>query len=113
MIKIEMKNYSMILTEKQWKKALSSGKIDNHESLTGEEILPPDKRRVIEQAKFTYSPLGKALENQIKTIEDQGETQIKALEEHGKQLVKYKCKNQLNITAFNAFKTKRNFWRTC
>ena len=40
--------------------ALSSGKIDKYEFLTGEEILPPDQRRVIEQAKFTYSPLGKA-----------------------------------------------------
>ena len=42
---------------------------------------------MIEQAKFTYSPLGKAFEKQIKTIEDQGEKQIKALEEDGKQLV--------------------------
>ena len=52
--------------------ALSSGKIDKYEYLTGEEILPPDQSRVIEQAKFTYSPLGKALEKQTKTIEDQG-----------------------------------------
>ena len=29
------------------------------------------KERVIEQAKFTFSPLGKASEKQIKTIEDQ------------------------------------------
>ena len=28
--------------------ALSSGKIDKYEYLTGEEILPPDQRRVIE-----------------------------------------------------------------
>ena len=41
-----------------------------------------------EQAKFTYSSLGKAFEKQIKTIEDQGEKQIKAIEKHGKQLVK-------------------------
>ena len=34
---------------------LSSGKIDEYEYLTGEEILPPHQRRVIEQAKFTYS----------------------------------------------------------
>ena len=40
------------------------------------------------QAKFTYSPLGKAYEKQIKAIENQGEKQVKALEEHGKQLVK-------------------------
>ena len=34
---------------------------------------------MIEQAKFTYSPLGKAFEKQIKTIEDQGEKQVEAL----------------------------------
>ena len=68
--------------------ALSCGKIDKYEYLTGEEILPSDQRRVIEQAKFTYSPLGKTFERQIKTIEDQGEKEIKALEEYGKQLVK-------------------------
>ena len=42
--------------------ALSSGKIDKYEFLTCEEILPPGQRRVIEQTKFTYSPLGKAFE---------------------------------------------------
>ena len=46
--------------------ALSSGKIDKYEYLAGAEILPSNQ-----QAKFTYSPLGKALEKQIKTIEDQ------------------------------------------
>ena len=61
---------------------LSSGKIDKHEYLTGQEILPPDQRRVIEQAKFRYSPLGKLLEKQTKTIEDQGEKQIKPTGEH-------------------------------
>ena len=42
---------------------------------------------MIEKGKFTYSPLGKALEKQIKTIESQGKKQIKATEDHGKQLV--------------------------
>ena len=50
--------------------AFSSGKIDKYEYLTGEEMLPSDKRRVIEQAKFTYSPLGKALEKQIKKLKN-------------------------------------------
>ena len=36
--------------------ALSSGKIDKYEYLTDEEILPSDQIRLIEQAKFTYSP---------------------------------------------------------
>ena len=52
--------------------ALSSGKIDKYEYLTGKEILPSNQQQIIEQAKFTYSPLGKAFEKQIKTIEDQG-----------------------------------------
>ena len=42
--------------------ALSSCKINKHEVLTGEEILPSDQSRIIEQEKFTYFPLGKAFE---------------------------------------------------
>ena len=60
--------------------ALSSGKIDKYEYLTGEEILPSNQQQIIEQAKFTYSPLGKAFEKQTKTIEDQGKKQVDALE---------------------------------
>ena len=37
-----------------------SGKIDKYENLTGEKILPSDQSIIIEQAKFTYSPLSKA-----------------------------------------------------
>ena len=55
--------------------ALSSGKIDKYEYLTGEEILLSNQRQIIEQAKFTYSPLGKAFEMQTKTIKDQGKKQ--------------------------------------
>ena len=51
--------------------ALSSGKIHNYEYLTGEDILPSNKQQITEQAKFTYSALGKAFEKQTKTIEDQ------------------------------------------
>ena len=57
--------------------ALSSGKIDKYEYLTGGEILPPDLSRIIEQDKFTYSILGKAFEKQINTIEDQVRKKIK------------------------------------
>ena len=60
--------------------ALSSGKLDKYEYLTGEEILPSNQQQIIQQAKFTYFPLGKALEKQRKTIEDQGEKQVVALE---------------------------------
>ena len=65
---------------------LSSRKIDKYEFPTGQQILPPDQRRVIEQAKFAHSPLGKAFEKQTKTIADYGKKQIKATEDHGKQL---------------------------
>ena len=41
--------------------ALSPGKIDKYEYLTGEEILPSDQRKVIQQAKF-----------QKKTMEENG-----------------------------------------
>ena len=59
--------------------ALSSSKIHKYEYLTGEDILPSNKQQIIEQAYFTYSPLEKAFEKQIKTIEDQGQEQVKAL----------------------------------
>ena len=60
--------------------ALSSGKPDKYEYLTGVEISPSNQQQIIQQAKFNYSPLGKALEKQRKTIEDQGEKQVVALE---------------------------------
>ena len=59
--------------------ALSSSKIDKYEYLPGKKILPSDQSRIIKQAKFTYSSLGKALEKQIKTIEDQRRKQFEAL----------------------------------
>ena len=59
--------------------ALSLGKIHKYEYLTGEDILPSNQQQIIEQARFTYSPLGKAFEKQIKTIEDQGKKQVDAL----------------------------------
>ena len=52
--------------------ALSFGTIDKYEYLRGEETLPLDKRRLIEQAKFAYSPLRKSLEKQTNTAEDEG-----------------------------------------
>ena len=45
MIRLEMKNCNMILSEKQ-------------------QVLPSNQRQIIEQAKFVYSPLGKAFKNQ-------------------------------------------------
>ena len=48
----------------------SSGSFHKYEYLTGEELLPSNQHQIIEQSKFTYSPLGNAFETQIKTIED-------------------------------------------
>ena len=59
--------------------ALSSNKIHKYEYLTGEDILLSSNQEIIEQARFTYSPLGKAFDKQIKTIEDQGKKQVYAL----------------------------------
>ena len=59
--------------------SLSSSKIDKYEYLTGEEILPSNQQQITEQAKFTYSPLGKAFEKQIKKIKDPGQNQVEAL----------------------------------
>ena len=60
MMRLEMKKY----------KALPSGNIDKYEYLTDDEILPPVQSTIIEQAKLTYSILGKAFEKQIKIIEN-------------------------------------------
>ena len=79
MIKQEIKNYNTILIEKQLKYQISSGKINKYKYLTGEEISPSNQQQIIEQAKFTYSPLGKTFEKQIKTIEDQRQKQVDKL----------------------------------
>ena len=77
--------------------ALSSGKIDKYEYLTSEEILPSNQKQVMEQAKFTYSPLGKAFEKQRKAIKDQGKKQIKVIEDNEKPLAN-DYKNELLIS---------------
>ena len=73
--------------------ALSSGKLHKYEYLTGEDILPSNQQQIIEQTKFTYSPLGKVFDKQIKTIEDQGKKQVDALENlkpiEGSKAIKY------------------------
>ena len=52
--------------------ALSSSEIHKCKYRRGEEILPSNQEQIIGQAKFTYSPLGKAFEKETKAIEDQG-----------------------------------------
>ena len=56
---------------------LSSGKIDEYEYLTDEEILPSDQSKIIEQAKFTYSPLGKAFEKKEKQLKVKEQNKLK------------------------------------
>ena len=60
--------------------ALSSCETDKHEYLAGEEILPSDQSRIIQQATFTYSPLGKTFEKQIIALEKQVKKQVDTLE---------------------------------
>ena len=72
------------MSSKSW------GNCHKYEYLTGEDILPPNQQQIIEQARFTYSPLGKAFEKQTKTIDDQGQKQVDALNT-------LKSNNQLTI----------------
>ena len=83
MIRLEMKNYNTILISKllKYQPYHQAKLISMNIYLTGEEILPSNQKQIIEQAKFTYSPLGKAFEKQIKTIEDQGKKQVEALKD--------------------------------
>ena len=77
MIRLEMKNYNMVLLEKLPKyQPYYQIKLINMSIL-----LPSNQNQIIEQANVTYSPLGKAFENQVKIIEDQGEKQVEALKD--------------------------------
>ena len=92
--------------------ALSSGKIHKYEYLTGEDILASNQQQIIKQAKITYSPLGKAFEKQIKTIENQGQEQVKALEnlkpkEQAKPIEDKSDNQSKDTTIFNDLINKR------
>ena len=82
MIRLEMKNCDMILTEKQQKYQHY-----HLEKLMNMNILQVKKYYLPIEERFTYYPLGKALEKQTSTIKDQVKKQIKAIQDHGKQLV--------------------------
>ena len=78
MIKLEIENYNTILIERQLKYLLyHQVKLVNMNS--GEDILPSNQQQINKQAKFTYSPLGKAFDKQIKAIKDQDEKQVEVL----------------------------------
>ena len=61
------------------KSALTSGKIDQYVYRAGEEILLSDQKRVIEQAKFAYSPLGRVLKNKQKQLKIKAKSKQKQL----------------------------------
>ena len=91
---------------------LSSGRIRKYEYLTGKDILPSNQQQIMEHAKFTYSPLGKACEKQIKTIEDEEQKQFDALKDLKPQeqtkLIEDESNNQLKATIiFNDLINKR------
>ena len=71
--------YECLTAEDIFPSALSSGKIHKYECLTAEDIFPSNQQQIVEQAWFTYSPLGKAFEKQIKTVEDQEQKQVQAV----------------------------------
>ena len=81
MIRLEMKNYNMTLTEKQQKNpALSLGNIDKYEYLAGEEVLSFDQRRVIEHAKYTHAleSFGKTNKNDWRSMRKVNKGTLKA-----------------------------------
>ena len=92
---------------------LLSGKIYEYEYLTGEVILLSNQQQIIEQDKFTYSPLGKAFEKQVKTVEDQGQKQINALKDlkpkEQTKPIQDKSNNQSKTTIIFIFKTTMIF----
>ena len=66
MIKLKTKNHYTIQKRDSKNINIIIQKTDKYEYLTGEEILPSDQSWITEQAKFTYSPLGKAFEKTSK-----------------------------------------------
>ena len=95
------------------KSVLSSGETHKYEYFTGENILPSNQQQIIKQAKFTYSPLGKAFEKQIKTIQDRGQKQVDALESliptEQTKPIEDKFNNQRKATIiFNELINKKN-----
>ena len=52
-------------------------------------MLSNQKKKILEQANFTYSPLGKAFQKQRKTIEEQGKKQINAITNQNERSVKW------------------------
>ena len=90
MIRLKMKNKMLYGNNRQAAKLLplSSRKTDKYKYLIDEEIFHFDQIQNIKIAKFTYFPLGKPFEKQIKTIKIQGKKHITAIEKRKKQVFK-------------------------
>ena len=73
MIRLEMKNYDMILKKEQKYQYYHLKKLTNIDILQVRKYYFPIPKKMIDQAKCTYFSLQKALENQAKEIEDYGE----------------------------------------
>ena len=87
MIKLKMKIYNMILAEKQeeYQHYRQVVKLKNMNILQVKNFyLPID---IVEQANFTYFPLEKTLEKQIKTIEDAVKRQAKTIEDRAEMQI--------------------------
>ena len=74
--------------------------------------MPSNQQQIIEQARFTYSPLRKAFEKRIKAIENQGKKQVDALKDlkpkEQTQPIEEESNNQSKATAiFNDLINKR------
>ena len=80
-MRLEMKNYNMILIKRLQKYELyhQAKLVSMNTLLVKKYYLLTNQQKIIEQAKFTYSPLGKLLKNKKKTIGDQGKKQVNAL----------------------------------
>ena len=70
---LELKNCNVILIAAKIT-SLSWCVTDKYEYIIGEEILPSDQSRMLEQAKFTYSPPGKDLKNREKRLKTKVES---------------------------------------
>ena len=92
--------HNMIQIEKAAKIfALSSNNLDKYEYLTGEDLgLKP---RIVEQARFEYSPLGKifnkglseddkkeGLFKRLENIKDKNEEQLQVIKDQGEKAIK-------------------------
>ena len=72
MIRLKIKNYNMILTEKRQRhRPYHQARLININILQRRNIIFQSKK-IIEQAKFSDSLLGKVSQKQTRTIKDQG-----------------------------------------